>query len=134
MQQADRFSDVVISYNVYKPGSAVWVGQVPDNGDYTVSTAESVTFTVTTSVNIGATAWEAVSAEIGVSSSYSETMTNTVSVNINIQCDDGYGQVYWRPFFDEYSGTLESTGQKVTIWVPKNTDASRMNYDYQCTG
>jgi hypothetical protein len=134
MQQADKFKDVVTSYNAYMPGSAVWVGQVKNNGDYTVSTAKSETFSVTTSVSIGATAWEAVSAEIGVSSTYSETITNTVSITLNIQCENGFGQVYWRPFFDQYEGTLESSGQRVTIWVPKNTEASRMNYDYQCTG
>jgi hypothetical protein len=125
---------VVTKANVYKPGSAVWVGQVVNNGDYTVSTAESKTFSISASATLGVSAWDAVSAEIGVSASYSTTITNTVSVNINIQCGGGYGQVYWRPFFDEYEGTLESDGRRVRIWVPKDTDASRMNYDYQCTG
>ena len=61
-------------------------------------------------------------------------MTSTTSVTINIDCPGGTGQVYWRPFFDSYVGTLESDGRRVTIYVPKDTDASRMNYDYQCTG
>lgn len=133
-RQADRFSDVVTRINVYKPGSAVFVAQVPNAGAYEVTTSKSETFSITASLSLGASAWDAISAEIGVSASFETTMTNTVAVTINIDCEGGTGQVYWRPFFDEYEGTLESSGQKVTIWVPKDTEASRMNYDYQCTG
>ncbi|KAI4954067.1 hypothetical protein J4E91_001776 [Alternaria rosae] len=133
-RQADRFSDVVTSYNIYMPGSAVFVAQVPNNGAYTVSEAKSETFSITASASLGASAWDAVSAEIGVSAGFSTTMTSTTSVTINIDCPGGTGQVYWRPFFDSYVGTLESDGRRVTIYVPKDTDASRMNYDYQCTG
>ncbi|CAN9407559.1 unnamed protein product [Alternaria sp. RS040] len=133
-RQADRFSDVITSYNVYKPGSAVFVAQVPGGGSYTVSESKTQTFSISASASLGASAWDAVSAEIGVSAGYSTSQTSSTSVTINIDCGGRTGQVYWRPFFDQYEGTLESDGRRVTIWVPKDTEASRMNFDYQCTG
>jgi spore coat protein U-like protein len=107
--------EVVIRANVCEPGSAVCVGQVVDDGDYTVSTAESKTFSISASTTLDVNASYALSAEIPVSASYSTTMTNIVSVNINIQCGGGYSQVHRRRFFDEYEGTLKPDGRRVRI-------------------
>ncbi|CAN9271385.1 unnamed protein product [Alternaria alternata] len=133
-RQADRFSDVITRIDSYKPGTAVHVGTLPDGGAFEVSESRTETFSVSASASIGASAWDAISAETGIEVGYSVSMTNTVSITINVDCPDGTGQIYWRPLFDEYEGTLESTGNRVRIWVPKDTDLSRRSYDYQCSG
>jgi hypothetical protein len=70
------------------------VRRLLDGGAFEVLESRTETFLVSVSANIGASAWDVVSAETGIEVGYSVSMTNTVSITINVDCPGGIGQIY----------------------------------------
>ncbi|KAL6154037.1 hypothetical protein ACJQWK_01384 [Exserohilum turcicum] len=134
-KQDDEFIIEATYRGTYRPGSAVFVISTNAQDSYTVTESKTTTIGVSTSVSVGASFWDLITAEIGVTVSTEYSLTSSTSIQVNIDCEDGQRAfIYWRPFFDRYDGRFRSNGQTVTVWVPKDTQSSRMNYDYQCAG
>lgn len=82
--------------------------------EYTVS--ESTTFSVSTSVEIGA-AWNIFTASVGIEMSQEDTFTTTETFTYTVDCPDSAQITFW-PLFDYHEVYFVKNEQRVEIWVP----------------
>lgn len=92
------------------------VGPRMASGDYTYESTEGSTFSVTTSVSIGA-AWNIFTASAGIETSQEDSWEISESVKFTIDCDDK-GQVTFYPYYDYYQMLVEPGKYLVDVWVP----------------
>jgi hypothetical protein len=92
---------------------------------YTWETSETQTFSVTTSVSMGAS-WEVFTASVGVEVTESESFTVTEGLTFDVDCPN-QGQVTFYPLYDYYEVTGYPSETTVEIWIPVLSNDRKVN-------
>lgn len=83
---------------------------------YEWEVTESTSFSVTTSMNLGA-AWNIFTASVGFEMSQEDTFTVREGITFNVPCAN-QGQVTFWPFYDYFETQWSPSGTEGEIWVP----------------
>jgi hypothetical protein len=92
---------------------------------YTYDTSQSNSYSVTTSVSMGA-AWNVFTASAGVEATEEETFTVSESLTFDVNCDN-QGQITFYPLYDYYEVQGQPSGTVVEIWVPVLSNERKVN-------
>jgi hypothetical protein len=92
---------------------------------YEWEVTESQTFSVTTSVSMGA-AWNIFTASIGVEVTESETFTVREGITFDVDCPN-QAQITFYPLYDYYDITSWPSETHVEIWIPVISSARKVN-------
>jgi len=106
------------AYSVRNPDVFTRGLRLPTGSDYTYEVSESNTYSVTTSVSIGA-AIEVFSASVGTEITEEETFTVSEGVTFSVDCGEGgSGQITFYPLYDYYEVNGRPSMEDYNIWLP----------------
>lgn len=92
---------------------------------YTWETSETQTFSVTTSVSMGAS-WNIFTASVGVEMTESESFTVTEGLTFDVDCPN-QGQITFYPLYDYYEVISHPSETTVEIWIPVLSSDRKVN-------
>ncbi|KAM0717765.1 hypothetical protein Q7P37_006097 [Cladosporium fusiforme] len=127
----EDFTVTTFNFGTTRSGGSEIVSDIlPDGSSFSTSEAETFTFGVTASVELGGSLFSTMTASAGISVDTSESYTNTLQTTVTIDCDGSCGLVEYFHLYDCYEGNFQPSGQAGEFCVP--IDSGR--YSQRCVG